>query len=77
MNKRRRKEILDAKTLIEENLGVIREAIEEEEEYFDNMPENLQYSEKGDLTQEVIGVMEDTVDEIESLLEELMEAVNN
>lgn len=54
MNKQRRKEINKAIDLLqsakeawEEALGLIESAADDEREYFDNMPESLQGSEKG------------------------------
>jgi anion-transporting ArsA/GET3 family ATPase len=47
-------------------LGEIEEIKEEEEEYFDNMPENLQMSERADNSQSAISALEMAYDSFES-----------
>lgn len=46
MNKARRKELQRAEKLIEEAKEIIDSCRDEEEEYKENMPENMQYGEK-------------------------------
>ena len=80
MNNQRRKAIqevmeqlstpLDAITDLKEQLEAI---MDEEQEYYDNMPESLQGSEKGDMAQEAIDQISEavfTLDEICSSIEE-------
>ena len=76
MNKQRRK-------LINELIGKaydlsceIEEVLNEEQESFDNMPENLQYSERGESMQEAISSLEEaqsSIDDCKSYLESLIE----
>ena len=81
MNNQRRKAIqevmeqlsmpLDAITDLKEQLEAI---MEEEQEYYDNMPESLQGGEKGDMAQEAIDQISEavsTLDEICSSIEEV------
>ena len=48
MNKQRRKRIQEALEIIEEAKAILEEVQEEEQEAFDNMPEGLQSSERGE-----------------------------
>lgn len=72
MNNERRKKI---KTLCEELrlcLDLLDSIKEEEEESFDSMAENLQYSSKGDTLQENISTLEEAYDNIEDIINELI-----
>ena len=81
MNNQRRKAIqevmeqlsapLDTITDFKEQLEAI---MDEEQEYYDNMPESLQSGEKGDIAQEAIDQISEavsTLDEICSSIEEV------
>lgn len=86
MNANRRKRIAEVVALLEAiDLGPIQDAIdslrEEEQEAFDNMPEGLQQSERGQATEEAVGhldealsAIEDAVSQIECTVNELNEA---
>ena len=71
MNKQRRKVISD----IQDQLSTLAEAInnvwDEEQEAFDNLPEGLQESERGEAMQEAINALESAA----SLCEELDDAL--
>lgn len=45
----------------------LQEILEEEQEYFDAMPESLQGSERGTRAEEWIGVLEDAISSLEGL----------
>lgn len=59
MNKDRRKRIQSV--IININM-LLSEIKSEEEIAFDNMPENLQYSMRGEESEEAIGIMDEVVD---------------
>lgn len=72
MNNERRKKI---KTLCEELrlcLDLLDSIKEEEEESFDSMAENFQYSSRGDTLQENISTLEEAYDNIEDIINELI-----
>lgn len=71
MNNARRKQITNIKAEIEEKLSLLQELQEEEQDYFDNMPENLQYSERGEKAEQTADDLQNIIDEIQSQLEEL------
>lgn len=75
MNKARRDEIAGAIVQLEairEQAYALAEEIarirDEEQDYFDNMPEAFQNAERGDLAQEAIDALDNAVNEIEGLL---------
>lgn len=66
MNDTRRKLINEAIDKIEAALTDLQQARDEERDYFDNMPENMQSGEKGEKAQEDADTLETACDEIES-----------
>ena len=74
MNKERRKQINEAADLfakahamIEDAKSILQEALDEEQEYFDNMPEGLQGGDKGDMAQAAISALEYAIEAMEGL----------
>lgn len=66
MNKERRKNILDALQILGGARAMIETARDEEQEYFDAMPEGLQNGAKGELAQSAISALEEAIEAIES-----------
>ena len=62
MNNKRRKEIKNVISKIEE---LVQQILDEEEEAFDNMPESLQESERGEASQNAQDCLSDAVDALE------------
>ena len=75
MNKVRRKEIQRAIDLICEAEGILSAAESDEQEAFDNMPEGLQDSERGEKMGENIDVLIDCQSELEDMVESLLEVI--
>ena len=76
MNKERRKSLQDIKDQLEELKGSLEDIQAEEEEYRDNMPENLQGGERYEKAEEAVGNIEsaaeslgDAIDCIEAAME--------
>lgn len=71
VNKQRRNNL----SIIKEKINSIRcslETIKDDEELsFDNMPENLQGSSKGEESEEAIELLEETIEYIEKAIEQL------
>lgn len=74
MNKDRRKEIqnlISRMAELESLRDELKEAIEavrdEEQEYYDNMPEGLQGSDRGYAAEEAISNLEDAINQLEDL----------
>ena len=76
MNKNRRKrieEIINAIVDAADNLEVIKD---EEQEVFDNMPENFQYTERGEAIQENVDDLDDAISNLQDAIETLENIVN-
>ena len=76
MNKVRRKELAKAIELMEQAMNIISECREEEQDAFDNLPEGIQDSERGDQMQEYIDMMEEAYDELDDQIDTIYEIVN-
>lgn len=70
--------------IIERSLALLREAYDdlemvknEEEEAYDNMPEGLQESERGEMMQEAIDALDDAMSPLESAIDDLDEVYND
>lgn len=74
MNQIRRKKIRKAIETLNNVRSVVDQILDEEQDSFDNTPEALQDSEKGDKMQEAISQLEDAVDNIDDAIESLEEA---
>jgi hypothetical protein len=74
VNKNRRERINTLIKTFEELVDTLEEIHGEEQEYFDNMPENIQQSEKGEQTQSAINCLENAVDNLGDLISNLKEA---
>lgn len=71
MNNQRRKEIRDILSEIQ-NIKTRLELVQMNEELaFDNMPENLQYSMRGEESQEAIDVMSSAVESLDEAISQL------
>lgn len=72
MNATRRKSISEAMKLIQKARGILETAKNEEEEVYDNLSPEMQFSSKG----ERIGDNVDTLDSILDLIDEISEMVD-
>lgn len=71
MNQQRRKTINEILSNLEAQSELLAEVIAEEQEAFDNMPEGLQNSEKGEAMQNSLAVLEDAHGSLECLIGDL------
>ena len=85
MNKDRRKQIdaiikrleSELAPLIDEIKQDIENVRDDEQEYYDNMPENLQDGEKGERAQSAIDALENAISDVEDIdLENLISNLN-
>lgn len=73
MNNKRRKQISDIITSLENVKSEIENVLSDEQEYLDNIPENLQGSERYEIAESAVNNLEsasDSVDEVLSALQE-------
>lgn len=73
MNKLRKQKIRDVRKEIETCKDNLQKILDEERDYFDNMPENLQGSMRGSDSEDAIDTMENCIEELENIINELME----
>jgi len=71
MNKARRKTIKDGYDLICEGKSLIDTALEEEQSCYDNLPEGLQLSDRGDEMQENIEQLQECSDNLDCAIDAL------
>jgi len=71
MNEARRKALQSVITGLRALQAPLDTCIEEEQEYYDNMPEGLQGGEKGELAQDAINNMEQARSELEQAVDNL------
>lgn len=75
MNKQRRKEISAVITKLENIKEELENILGDEQDYYDNIPENLQMSERADQSSEAIDIMEDAISSIEDITDQLEEVI--
>ena len=73
MNKERRTKIKNIIKEIEQVKEKLQEVLSEEETIFDNLPENLQYSMRGEESEASIDCMNEAVDALDNAVEQLEE----
>jgi len=76
MNKDRRKQIKTEETdaseivsKVEDLLSNLEEIRDDEQEYLDNMPENMQDGEKGDIARAAVESLESVIDALQELVD--------
>ncbi len=84
MNKARRKELLRLKERIEELQSEVYDIItdlqcesQDEQDYMDNMPENLQGSELYEKAEQALENMDEAVETLEGIADELSDAASS
>lgn len=75
MNKDRTKRLCMAADLLQISLEDISKVIDEEEDALYNIPENLQYSESYEKREDVIDLLKDSVEDIESAIKSVYKSV--
>jgi NTP pyrophosphatase (non-canonical NTP hydrolase) len=75
MNNNRRKQLDKARALIEEALEIVSAARDEEQEYFDAMPESLQGGDKGSAAQEAVDALDEAVSNLETARDSIDDAI--
>ena len=74
MNKNRRKDIAKAASMLEAALNIIEITRDEEQDCLDNMPENLEYSERYEKMGNAVDKLDDAISSIEEAKDALEEA---
>lgn len=71
MNKKRRQSISSNVSLLENIKSSLEAILSDEECYFDNMPENLQGSLRGEQSEEAIDALTEAIDALDECIESL------
>jgi len=74
MNKERREKLQKAMVLVGDAKAIIEEVKWQEEEAFESLPENLQYSERGEAMQEATNALDDAIAACEEIDNKLTDA---
>lgn len=73
MNKERRARLAEVDDLLMEVVDDITEIVEDEQGAFDNLPEGLQCSSRGEAMEEAIDEMNDIISDIENVRERIQD----
>lgn len=68
MNKIRRKQLQEASELIAKAQGIIESVKDDEQEAHDNLPESIQYGEKGQQMEEYIDMLDEAYGQCDDLM---------
>ena len=71
MNKERRNRINNVVTILDATIDKLKDILLEEEMVFDNMPENLQGSIRGEESGEAIDIMNEALESLQSAYDNL------
>lgn len=74
MNDKRRKRLSEASALLSRASDIIYDVLDEEQDCLDNMPENLQYSDRYENMEAAVDRLNDALSEIDSAENSLSEA---
>lgn len=75
MNRKRREKLKQAISLLDFVYEIIFQAAEEEQDCFDNLPENLQESDRGERMEEAISELENATEKIDEVKESVENAM--
>ena len=74
MNNARRKELSKVINMLNEAKDVLEDVLYEEQDVFDNMPENLKFSMKGQDMENAVARLEDALNDVEDAIDCIIEA---
>ena len=76
MNKQRRKYLAEAVDKLNEAMSIVEDVRNDEQDAFDNMPESLQCSERGEQMEEYIDNLAEAYDNISDVADALQEIID-
>ena len=84
MNNQRRNRINEVIAQLEEAKSIIEECKDEEQEYYDNMPESFQQSDKGTTAENNVSELESSeysidnaIDDLQGIIEKIDDAISS
>ena len=75
MNEEKRHRLRDAISMIEKGASVVESVKDDEQDSFDNMPENLQESDRGIAMEDAIGELEDAFSSAKDAIDSIERAM--
>lgn len=76
MNRARRKELERAVELLQQAQEIVASVRDDEQEAYDNLPESIQYSERGEQMSEYVDTLDNAADyDIEDIINNLNEII--
>lgn len=76
MNKTRRKRLEEILTILQDSMTDLEYIKDEEQEAYDNLPESLQESEKGETMQEYADDIDSVISDLDSVISDLEDIIN-
>lgn len=76
MNKARRKRLEKVLNTLQDAMSELEYIKDEEQEAYDNLPESLQESEKGETMQEYVDDIDSVISDLDSVISDLEDIVN-
>lgn len=77
MNKERRKQLEDCIAKLDEVQNEVDCLKDDEQEYYDNMPESLHGGEKGQNAEQCCSLLDEAVSNIQQAIKEIQSAIEN
>ena len=74
MNRNRRKQLAEVNSMLSRAVSIVESVCEDEQDCLDNMPENLQFSDRYSDMEDAISNMEDAIESINSAIESVDKA---
>lgn len=76
MNAKRRKQLANAVEVLNNVLELLEEVTADEQDAYDNLPESIQESERGETMQENVDDIENASSSLQDIIEQLQEIIN-
>lgn len=76
MNKARRKWLTDTIEMLEQAMLELENIRDDEQEAYDNLPESIQDSERGEAMQENVDDMEDASSNLQDIIDQLQDIID-
>lgn len=74
MNDKKRRRLIKAMSLLREAAGYVDDVKDDEDDALNNMPENLQYSDRCEKMEKAVDALESASESIESAIDSIYEA---
>lgn len=71
MNKQRRLKLSEAHSLLGKAVSIVEQVKDDEQNSFENLPENLQSSERGEVMEEAVNELQMAIDSISDAIEHI------